>query len=60
MPSLNQRSGGYAVAVGALSGFYIAAIEETLTEAEILAKHFAEEGRVNTCVFFVDAGFVWE
>ena len=60
MPVLTERSGGYAVAVASLSGFYIAAIEETLSEAESLAKHLAEEGRVNTYVFFLDIGFVWE
>lgn len=60
MPVLAERSGGYAVAVASLSGFYIAAIEETLSEAEALAKHLAEEGHVNTYVFFIDVGFVWE
>lgn len=60
MPTLTEKTGGYAVAVGALSGFYIAAIEETVSEAELLAKHLAEEGRVNTFVFFIDVGFVWE
>ena len=60
MPVLTERSGGYAVAVASLSGFYIAAIEETLSEAEALAKHLAEEGHVNTYVFFLDIGFVWE
>ena len=60
MSTLTERSGGYAVAVASLSGFYIAAIEETLSEAEGLAKHLAEEGHVNTYVFFIDVGFVWE
>lgn len=60
MPELHERSGGYAVAVASLSGFYIAAIEETLSEAEVLAKHLAEEGRVNTFVFFTDVAFTWE
>ena len=60
MPVLTERSGGYAVAVASLSGFYIAAIEETVSEAEALARHLAEEGHVNTYVFFLDLGFVWE
>jgi hypothetical protein len=60
MPTLNEKSGGYAVAVASLSGFYIAAIEETVSEAEALAKHLAEDGHVNTYVFFIDVGFVWE
>lgn len=60
MPTLRERTGGYAVAVASLSGFYIAAIEETVSEAEALARHLAEERRVNTYVFFIDVGFVWE
>lgn len=60
MPALTEKSGGYAVAVASLSGFYIAGIEETVSEAGALAKHLAEEGRVNTFVFFIDVGFVWE
>ncbi|MGQ0634402.1 MAG: hypothetical protein ACT4QC_07325 [Planctomycetaceae bacterium] len=60
MPNLQERSGGYAVAVASLSGFYIAAIEETVSEAEALARHLAEEGRVSSFVFFTDVAFVWE
>jgi hypothetical protein len=60
MSTLNKKSGGYAVAVASLSGYYIAAIEDTASEAESLAQHLAEEGHVNTFVFFIDVGFVWE
>ena len=48
------------MAVASLSGYYIAAIEETVSEAEAVAKHLALEGHVNTYVFFIDVGFVWE
>jgi len=60
MTTLQQRSGGYAVAVASLSGFYIAAIKETVSEAEALAKHLAEEGHVSTFVFFTDVAFTWD